>query len=105
MLLTPRGRSSRRLRARFHLPHVAKRQVFFPFLDGLFVFAAAEVQLRKELRVGAYRLSSWFVAKTTAALLPYAVWPLLHVTILYWMAAVNPMGGAPFIVTLSLIHI
>lgn len=80
--------------------------VFFPFLDGLFVFAAAEVTLRKELRVGAYRLSSWFVAKTSAGLLPYAVWPLMHVTILYWMASVNPLGsGGPFVATLGLVYL
>lgn len=79
--------------------------IFFPFLDNLFVFTLAEVQLRKELRVGAYRLSSWFVAKTTAGLLPYAIWPLLHVTILYWMANVNGIGGAPFVVTMALVYL
>jgi len=79
--------------------------VFFPFLDSLFTFPLSQVQLRKELGVGAYQLSAWFLAKTTVGLLPFVAWPLVHVTILFWMANTNSNGGGPFVVSLALVYL
>mmetsp|Transcript_2975 Transcript_2975/g.7846 ORF Transcript_2975/g.7846 Transcript_2975/m.7846 type:complete len:667 (-) Transcript_2975:162-2162(-) len=78
--------------------------VFFTFLGDLFFLPSSEVHLRKELGVGAYRLSAWFVAKSSASLLPYAIWPPLHVTIVYWMTNTNPFVG-PFFTVLALIAV
>jgi len=68
--------------------------VFFPFLDNLPFVPMSMLHLGKELGVGAYRLSAWYVAKTTAALLPYAYWPFVHSTLIYWMVNANNDGAA-----------
>lgn len=63
--------------------------MFFPILDALFVVPTSEVYLRKELGVGAYRLSAWYLARSTISYAPYFIWPPLHVTITYWVTAAN----------------
>jgi hypothetical protein len=61
--------------------------------------------LRKELGVSAYRLSACFIAKTSVGLLSYSLFPILHITVLFFMANVNGSGGAPYVVSLALVYL
>uniref|UniRef100_A0A7R9YCU9 ABC transporter domain-containing protein n=1 Tax=Pinguiococcus pyrenoidosus TaxID=172671 RepID=A0A7R9YCU9_9STRA len=70
--------------------------MFFPLLDALPLFPTSMVNLRKELGVGAYRLSAWYWCKTTVAMSNYLVWPILHVSVFYWMANLNPLAASYF---------
>jgi len=70
--------------------------MFFPLMESLPVLPSGMVHLKKELGVGAYRLSAWYWARTTVSLAPYAFWPILHISIVYWMSNLNPDAGAFF---------
>lgn len=61
--------------------------MFFPLLHSL-TLLANEVPLRKELGVGAYRLSAWYIARTTVSLHDMH-WPFLYVTVVFWMARIH----------------
>lgn len=78
--------------------------VFFPFMNELFFLPTSEVHLRKELGVGAYRLSAWYIAKSTASLLPYVIWPPLHVSIVFWMANIDA-AFVSYLATLALVAV
>jgi hypothetical protein len=62
---------------------------FFPLLNSLPVFADKTL-LVKELRVGAYPLSAYYISRTVTTLPLEFIWPLFYVTIVFWLTNLNP---------------
>ncbi|CAH0370197.1 unnamed protein product [Pelagomonas calceolata] len=63
--------------------------IFFPLLDALPWFGAAQNMLRKDLACNAYRLEAWFVVDSTMNLVPMCAQSLMHLTIFYVLAGVS----------------
>ena len=55
--------------------------IFFPLLDALPWFGAAQNMLRKDLACNAYRLEAWFVVDSTMNLVPMCAQSLMHLTV------------------------
>jgi ABC-type multidrug transport system ATPase subunit len=62
---------------------------FFPLLNSLPIFADKTL-LIKELRVGAYPLSAFYISRTVTTLPLEFVWPFFYTTIVFWLTNVNP---------------
>ena len=67
--------------------------MFFPYMGSLGFLPSRETLLRKELSSGSYRLSAWFLAETSVALLPDLVWIPIEVSGVYWLSGVNDDFG------------
>ena len=68
--------------------------MFFPYMGSLGFLPSRETLLRKELSSGSYRLSAWFLAETSVALLPDLVWIPIEVSGVYWLSGVNDDFGS-----------
>ena len=55
--------------------------IFFPLLDALPWFGAAQNMLRKDLACNAYRLEAWFVVDSTMNLVPMCAQSMMHLTV------------------------
>eukprot|EP00658_Telonema_sp_P-2_P078338 TRINITY_DN7309_c0_g1_i3.p1 TRINITY_DN7309_c0_g1~~TRINITY_DN7309_c0_g1_i3.p1 ORF type:complete len:578 (-),score=125.25 TRINITY_DN7309_c0_g1_i3:227-1960(-) len=58
---------------------------FQPMFVAAMQFPSDKPLIEKERQSGMYPLSAWFVAHTVSILSMFMLWPLLFVTILYWM--------------------
>jgi len=76
---------------------VAVKQMFFPLLSSLPLIPTAENLLRKDLAVGAYSLSAWFVPATTIALLPDIILATVNLIPLYWISGIADDAAAFFL--------
>ncbi|KAD4385970.1 hypothetical protein R6Q59_030394 [Mikania micrantha] len=63
---------------------------FFPLFQAIFTFPQEREMLAKERSSGMYRLSSYFVSRTTGDLPMELVLPTLFCIITYWMAGLKP---------------
>ncbi|GAV90795.1 ABC_tran domain-containing protein/ABC2_membrane domain-containing protein [Cephalotus follicularis] len=66
---------------------------FFPLFQAIFTFPQERKMLGKERSSGMYRLSSYFMARTTSDLPMELILPTIFVTITYWMAGLKPTAG------------
>lgn len=62
---------------------------FFPLFNSLMTFGADMVMLKKELAVSSYRLSAYFLARTTVMLPLDMLWTSLYCPIAYYMGQIN----------------
>uniref|UniRef100_A0A7S0Q580 ABC transporter domain-containing protein n=1 Tax=Coccolithus braarudii TaxID=221442 RepID=A0A7S0Q580_9EUKA len=82
---------------------IVVKSMFFPMLNALPVIPTSEVLLRKELAVGAYSLSAWFMPATTIPLLPDFINAAVNFVPMYWIAGVADDAGAFFLSTCAII--
>lgn len=64
--------------------------MFFPMFGSLGVFPGVKRILQKELSVGCYSLSAFYIAGTVSVLPLHLVWPTIWTTGVYWMTNLNP---------------
>ncbi|KAM7498738.1 hypothetical protein LguiA_023152 [Lonicera macranthoides] len=76
---------------------------FFPLFQAIFTFPQERSMLEKERSSGMYRLSSYFMARTTGDLPMELVLPTVFVTITYWMAGLKPTAGNFFLTLVVLL--
>jgi len=77
--------------------------MFFPLMAGIATFPAVKRVLEKELRVGCYSLSSFYIARTLLLLPVEFAWPTLWTTGVYWIIDLRPDLVA-FLETLLLVY-
>ncbi|KAK1556234.1 hypothetical protein Q3G72_001069 [Acer saccharum] len=75
---------------------------FLPLFQAIFTFPRERLMLEKERSSGMYRLSSYFMARTTADLPMELALPIVFVTITYWMGGLKPTS-VNFFQTLSIV--
>ncbi|KAL5774536.1 hypothetical protein ACOSP7_012093 [Xanthoceras sorbifolium] len=75
---------------------------FLPLFQAIFTFPRERMMLEKERSSGMYRLSSYFMARTTADLPMELALPTVFVTITYWMGGLKP-AALNFFHTLSIV--
>ncbi|CAA7403856.1 unnamed protein product [Spirodela intermedia] len=69
---------------------------FFPLFEAIFTFPQERTVLAKERSSGMYRLSSYFAARTAGDLPMELALPAALIAAVYWMAGMEPSGGAFF---------
>ncbi|MBA0773012.1 hypothetical protein Gotri_008317 [Gossypium trilobum] len=77
---------------------------FFPLFNAIFAFPQERPMLIKEGSSGMYRLSSYYVARTTGDLPMELVLPTIFVTVTYWMGGLKP-SLVTFVLTLLIVHL
>uniref|UniRef100_A0A7S0J5Y4 ABC transporter domain-containing protein n=1 Tax=Calcidiscus leptoporus TaxID=127549 RepID=A0A7S0J5Y4_9EUKA len=82
---------------------IVVKQMFFPMLHSLPIIPTAETLLRKDLAVGAYALSSWFLPATTIALLPDVILAAVNLIPLYWISGIADDAAAFFLTCLGVL--
>jgi len=75
---------------------ISLNQAFTLVNSGAMIFHQEKGVVARERSAGAYRVSSYFVAKTAADLPVVSFAPLLHAIIIYWMTDLNGRAGAFF---------
>ncbi|KAK2644132.1 hypothetical protein Ddye_019327 [Dipteronia dyeriana] len=75
---------------------------FLPLFQAIFTFPHERLMLEKERSSGMYRLSSYFMARTTADLPMELALPTVFVVITYWMGGLKPTS-VNFFHTLSIV--
>lgn len=76
---------------------------FFPLLQAISMFPKERMILAKERSSGMYRLSSYFLSRTTGDLPMELILPTVFVLIIYWMAALKRSAAAFFATLFSLL--
>jgi hypothetical protein len=64
--------------------------LFFPIFGGMTLFLADRPMVSKELKVGCYLLSAYYVARTLLTLPLEFVWPTLWITCFFWATRLSP---------------
>ncbi|ESR43242.1 hypothetical protein CICLE_v10011143mg [Citrus x clementina] len=72
---------------------------FFPIFTAIFTFPQERAMLSKERAADMYRLSAYFLARTTSDLPLNLVLPVLFLVIVYFMAGLR-MGAGPFFLSM-----
>ncbi|KAH8504863.1 hypothetical protein H0E87_012198 [Populus deltoides] len=72
---------------------------FFPVFTAIFTFPQERAMLSKERAADMYRLSAYFLARTTSDLPLDLVLPVLFLLVVYFMAGLR-MSAAPFFLTM-----
>ncbi|KAG8648769.1 ABC transporter G family member 22 isoform X2 [Manihot esculenta] len=72
---------------------------FFPVFTAIFTFPQERAMLNKERAADMYRLSAYFVARTTSDLPLDLILPVLFLVVVYFMAGLR-MSAGPFFLTL-----
>ncbi|CAI0402395.1 unnamed protein product [Linum tenue] len=72
---------------------------FFPVFTAIFTFPQERAVLSKERSADMYRLSAYFMARTTSDLPLDLILPVLFLLVVYFMAGLK-MGAAPFFLTM-----
>ncbi|XP_039113859.1 ABC transporter G family member 22-like isoform X1 [Dioscorea cayenensis subsp. rotundata] len=72
---------------------------FFPVFTAIFTFPQERAMLNKERAVDMYKLSAYFMARTTSDLPLDLILPTLFLLIVYFMAGLRP-SPAPFFLTM-----
>ncbi|CAN1277774.1 ABC transporter G family member 22 [Linum perenne] len=72
---------------------------FFPVFTAIFTFPQERAVLSKERAADMYRLSAYFMARTTSDLPLDLILPVLFLLVVYFMAGLK-MGPAPFFLTM-----
>lgn len=72
---------------------------FFPIFTAIFTFPQERAMLSKERAADMYRLSAYFLARTTSDLPLNLVLPVLFLVIVYFMAGLR-MGSGPFFLSM-----
>merc|ERR1712046_385651 len=71
---------------------------FFPLFNSLMTFVADMTMLKKELAVSSYRLSAYFLARTTVMLPLDMLWTSVYCPIAYFMGRINDDLGIFFLI-------
>lgn len=72
---------------------------FFPVFTAIFTFPQERAMLNKERAADMYRLSAYFMARTTTDLPLDLLLPLLFILVVYFMAGLRQSAG-PFFLTM-----
>lgn len=72
---------------------------FFPVFTSIFTFPQERAMLSKERAADMYRLSAYFVARTTSDLPLDLILPVLFLLVVYFMAGLRLSAG-PFFLTM-----
>mgnify|MGYP003702598485 CR=1 FL=1 len=72
---------------------------FFPVFTAIFTFPQERAMLNKERAADMYRLSAYFVARTTSDLPLDLLLPVLFLLVVYFMAGLRKTAG-PFFLTM-----
>lgn len=73
---------------------------FFPVFTAIFTFPQERAMLKKERSVDMYRLSAYFMARTTSDLPLDLFLPIIFLLIVYFMAGLRQSVGAFFLTML-----
>eukprot|EP00188_Purpureofilum_apyrenoidigerum_P006014 Plantae.Rhodophyta-Purpureofilum_apyrenoidigerum.ctg8588.p1 GENE.Plantae.Rhodophyta-Purpureofilum_apyrenoidigerum.ctg8588~~Plantae.Rhodophyta-Purpureofilum_apyrenoidigerum.ctg8588.p1 ORF type:complete len:677 (-),score=140.60 Plantae.Rhodophyta-Purpureofilum_apyrenoidigerum.ctg8588:728-2758(-) len=76
---------------------------FFTMLSATYAFPMEKEVIRKDRSAGAYRLSAYFLAKSTMEIPLEIIYPFFFGVIVYWMANLNPNAARFFIYMLLLL--
>jgi len=63
---------------------------FFTMLSATYAFPTEKAVIRKDRSSGAYRLSAYFLAKSTAEIPLDVIYPIVWGSIVYWLVGLNP---------------
>lgn len=74
---------------------------FFPVFTAIFTFPQERAMLSKERAADMYRLSAYFVARTTSDLPLDLILPVLFLIIVYFMAGLRMDAGSFFLTMLT----
>ncbi|XP_058105721.1 ABC transporter G family member 22 isoform X2 [Magnolia sinica] len=77
---------------------------FFPVFTAIFTFPQERAMLNKERAVDMYRLSAYFVARTTSDLPLDLFLPVIFLAIVYFMAGLRPRA-APFFLSMLIVFL
>eukprot|EP00262_Sarcandra_glabra_P001465 TRINITY_DN11583_c0_g1_i2.p1 TRINITY_DN11583_c0_g1~~TRINITY_DN11583_c0_g1_i2.p1 ORF type:complete len:233 (+),score=35.68 TRINITY_DN11583_c0_g1_i2:376-1074(+) len=77
---------------------------FFPVFTAIFTFPQEKAMLNKERAVDMYKLSAYFMARTTSDLPLDLVLPILFLVIVYFMAGLR-LAAAPFLLSMLIVFL
>ncbi|MCL7039664.1 hypothetical protein MKW94_010744 [Papaver nudicaule] len=77
---------------------------FFPVFTAIFTFPQERAMLNKERAVDMYRLSAYFIARTTSDLPLDLILPIFFLLIVYFMAGLR-LSVAPFVLSLLIVFL
>uniref|UniRef100_A0A7N1A4L7 ABC transporter domain-containing protein n=1 Tax=Kalanchoe fedtschenkoi TaxID=63787 RepID=A0A7N1A4L7_KALFE len=77
---------------------------YLPVVTAIFTFPQERAMLAKERAADMYRLSAYFLARTTSDLPLDLILPVLFVTVVYFMAGLR-ISAAPFFLTLLIVFL
>ena len=76
---------------------------FFPVFTAIFTFPQERAMLNKERAADMYRLSAYFVARTTSDLPLDLLLPVLFLLVVYFMAGLRQSAGSFFLTMLTVL--
>ncbi|KAJ8900802.1 hypothetical protein NDN08_000102 [Rhodosorus marinus] len=76
---------------------------FFTMLSATYAFPTEKAVIRKDRSSGAYRLSAYFLAKSTAEVPLDVIYPIVWGSIVYWLVGLNPNIDRFFVYLLLLV--
>eukprot|EP00419_Tripos_fusus_P041150 CAMPEP_0172792136 /NCGR_PEP_ID=MMETSP1074-20121228/208822_1 /TAXON_ID=2916 /ORGANISM="Ceratium fusus, Strain PA161109" /LENGTH=535 /DNA_ID=CAMNT_0013629201 /DNA_START=39 /DNA_END=1646 /DNA_ORIENTATION=+ len=78
--------------------------LFFPLFEGMMLFLPDRPLVTKELKVGCYPLSAYYIARTLLMLPLDFVWPTFWVTSFFWATRLSPSPIA-YVIVLPLMYL